>query len=159
MPTAALADTGQVPLDSAHRTTGVADDVFDAYLAIAKMQSEVFFQKGIIIALEMTRQCNEKLLLQSKEEFSVLERKKEILLKKFWTMYPQHLVRNNVRIFIREDKQISCSDVGDAGDAGDGGDGGDGGNASDAGDAGDGGDASDRVVVVTPVTACLANTA
>jgi hypothetical protein len=84
-----------------------ADGAFDAYLAIAEMQSKVFFQKGIIMALEMTRQCNDSHLVQSKQEFAVLKRKHEIMLEEFWTMYPQHLERNNMRIFMRDDTQIS----------------------------------------------------
>jgi len=87
-----------------------ADGAFDAYLPIAEMQSKVFFEKGIIMALEMTRQCNDSHLVQSKQEFSVLKRKHEIMLEEFWTMYPQHLERNNMRIFMRDDNtQISIS--------------------------------------------------
>ena len=98
---------------------GPADDVFDAYLAIVEMQSKVFFQKGIIMALGMTRQCNDSVLEQSKQEFSVLKRKGKILLEEFWTMYPEHLERNGMCIFMREDKQIAvdsgdCSVGGDA---------------------------------------------
>jgi len=86
---------------------GPADDVFDAYLAIAEVQSKVFYQKGMIMALGMARQPNDTLLEQSKQEFSVLKREKELLLEEFWTLYPEHLERNGMRIFKRQDKRIA----------------------------------------------------
>ena len=109
------------------------DDVFDAYLGIAEMQNSISFQKGAIMALEMNRHCNETHLAEAKKEFFVLQRQKEILLEKFWNKYPQHLERNGVRIFIKEDGDISAGDGG-------GGDGGDGGGVDCVDGDGDGGD-------------------
>jgi len=91
--------TGYVP--------GAADDVFDAYLAIAEVQSKMFFHKGIIMGLGMARQSNDSMLEESKQVFSVLQRKKEVLLEEFWALYPEHLVRNSMRIFMRQDKRIA----------------------------------------------------
>jgi len=66
----------------------------------------------------MARQSNDSMLEESKQVFSVLQRKKEVLLEEFWALYPEHLVRNGMRIFIREDKQV-VADGGDSGVDGD----------------------------------------